>query len=79
MDGDKELDRAFYEIQVKGRLDAWREDLFDGMTVAAADNVTTISGFVPDQAALHGLLARVRDFGLVLLSVKSGDGTQEFF
>lgn len=68
---NKELDRAFYEIQVKGRLDAWREELFDGMAVAAGDDVTTISGFVADQAALHGLLARVRDFGLVLVSVSS--------
>jgi hypothetical protein len=71
MDENKELDKAFYEIQVKGCLDAWREDLFDGMSVASRDNVTTISGFVPDQAALHGLLAKVRDFGLVLLSVKA--------
>ncbi|HYG79321.1 MAG TPA: hypothetical protein VD861_02980 [Pyrinomonadaceae bacterium] len=74
---NKEPDRAFYEIQVRGRLDALREELFDGMTVASADGVTTISGFVADQAALHGLLARVRDFGLVLVSVKSGGG-QEF-
>ena len=73
MDENREFDKAFYEIQVKGRLDAWREELFDGMAVAARGNVTTISGFVPDQAALHGLLAKVRDFGLVLLSVKSGD------
>jgi hypothetical protein len=75
---NKEPDKAFYEIQVRGRLDALREELFDGMTVAAADDVTTISGFVADQAALHGLLARVRDFGLVLVSVKSGDSGQEF-
>lgn len=78
MSMNKEPDKAFYEIQVRGRLDALRKELFDGMTVAAADDVTTISGFVADQAALHGLLARVRDFGLVLVSVKSGDGGQEF-
>ena len=78
MSMNKEPDKAFYEIQVRGRLDAWREELFDGMTVASEDDVTTISGFVADQAALHGLLARVRDFGLVLVSVKSGDGRQEF-
>ena len=78
MSMNKEPDKAFYEIQVRGRLDALREELFDGMTVASADDVTTISGFVADQAALHGLLARVRDFGLVLVSVKSGDGEQEF-
>lgn len=79
MSKNKELDKAFYEIQVKGRLDErWRE-LFDGMTISPDNEATTISGFVPDQAALHGLLARVRDFGLVLLSVKSGEGEHEFF
>ncbi len=78
MDMNKELDKAFYEIQVRGRLDARWEELFDGMTIASKDNVTTISGFVADQAALHGLLARVRDFGLMLIYVKSGEGEKEF-
>lgn len=68
---DKELDRTFYEIQVKGYLDARWNELFDGMTIAWKNNVTTISGMVADQAALHGLLARVRDYGLVLISIKS--------
>ena len=67
----KEFDKAFYEIQVKGYLDARWHELFDGMTIAAQDNVTTISGVVADQAALHGLLARVRDYGLTLISIKS--------
>jgi len=67
----KELDKAFYEIQVKGCLDARWNELFDGMNIARNDNVTTISGIVADQAALHGLLARVRDYGLVLISIKS--------
>ena len=68
---EKELEKTFYEIQVKGYLDARWNELFDGMTIAWRDNVTTISGEVADQAALHGLLARVRDYGLVLISVKS--------
>ena len=68
---EKELDKTFYEIQVKGHLDARWTELFEGMNIALHDNVTTISGMVADQAALHGLLARVRDYGLVLLSVKS--------
>jgi len=67
----KELDKTFYEIQVKGYLDARWTELFEGMNIAWKDNVTTISGTVADQAALHGLLARVRDYGLVLLSIKS--------
>jgi hypothetical protein len=71
MINEKEIDRTFYEIQVKGYLDARWNELFDGMTIAWKNNVTTISGMVADQAALHGLLARVRDYGLVLISIKS--------
>ena len=68
---EKELDKTFYEIQVKGYLDARWNEMFDGMSIAWQDNVTTISGMVADQAALHGLLARVRDYGLVLISIRS--------
>ena len=79
MINEKELDKTFYEIQVKGYLDARWNELFDGMSIAWQDNVTTISGEVADQAALHGLLARVRDYGLTLastlwLSLGSGGG-----
>ena len=69
---EKELDQTFYEIQVKGYLDARWTELFDGMSIASQNNVTTISGVVADQAALHGLLACVRDYGLTLISIKSG-------
>jgi hypothetical protein len=68
---EKELDKTFYEIQVKGYLDARWNELFEGMSIDWRDNVTRISGEVADQAALHGLLARVRDYGLVLISIKS--------
>ena len=68
---EKELDQTFYEIQVKGYLDARWNELFEGMNIARKDHITTISGLVADQAALHGLLARIRDYGLVLLSIKS--------
>ena len=43
---EKELDKTFYEIQVKGYLDARWNELFDGMSIAWKDNVTTISGMV---------------------------------
>jgi hypothetical protein len=68
---EKEIDKTFYEIQVKGCLGARWNELFEGMNIAWQENVTTISGMVADQAALHGLLARVRDYGLVLISIKS--------
>ena len=68
---EKKVDKTFYEIQVKGYLDARWNELFEGMSIDWRDNVTTISGEVADQAALHGLLARVRDYGLVLISIRS--------
>ena len=74
---EKDLDKAFYKIQVKGHLDERWNELFDGMTIAGHDNVTTISGVVADQAALHGLLARVRDYGLVLISVSNGQDSHD--
>lgn len=59
-----------YEIRLTGHLDAHWAAWFDGMTVSReADGLTLISGPVPDQAALHGLLQRVRDLGLPLVSV----------
>ena len=61
---------AGYEIRVKGVLDrrwtAWFEDL----EIASDHNQTVISGPVLDQAALHGLLNRVCDLGLVIVSVR---------
>jgi hypothetical protein len=62
-----------YEIRVKGILDerwtAWFEDL----QVSSDGEETVISGPVADQAALHGLLTKVRDLGLFLISVRRLD------
>jgi len=59
-----------YLIRVKGRLDPQWADWFDGMVIMPEeDNTTLIIGPVIDDAALHGLLKRVRDSGLRLLSV----------
>jgi len=59
-----------YEIRIQGRLaDRW-SSWFDGMEIAAADDGSTlIRGAVADQAALHGLIQKVRDLGLPLPSV----------
>jgi hypothetical protein len=60
-----------YQIQVKGEIDAGWSDWFDGLTVSPQDDGTTLlTGPVRDQSALHGLLAKIRDLGLPLLSVK---------
>jgi hypothetical protein len=59
-----------YEIRIRGRLDARWVTWFDGLTLQSEpDGITLISGAVADQAALHGLLQRVRDLGLSLVSV----------
>jgi len=61
---------TLYRIRVQGHLrPAWSE-WFDGMAISLEENGdTTLSGLVMDQPALHGLLIRVRDLGLTLISV----------
>ena len=59
-----------YEIRVKGHLDARWAAWFDGLTLThGGDGTTIIHGPVADQAALHGLLQKIRDLGLPLISV----------
>ncbi len=59
------------EIRIKGHLDDRWADWFGGLTITLEDNGDTLlTGPVIDQAALHGLLRKVRDLGMPLLSVK---------
>jgi hypothetical protein len=59
-----------YEIRVAGRLTPRWSAWFDGLAITScADGTTAISGEVPDQAALHGLLLKLRDVGLPLVSL----------
>lgn len=59
-----------YEIRLKGRLDTRWATWFDGLALSHdSDGTTIIHGLVVDQAALHGLLQKVRDIGLPLISV----------
>lgn len=63
-----------YEIRIKGHLASRWATWFDGMTLTAeSDGTTVMQGPVVDQAALHGLLHKVRDIGLPLLSVTQID------
>lgn len=63
-----------YEIRVNGVLDSGWSAWFDGLRVATDEHgQTTIAGPIADQAALHGLLAKVRDLGLELLAVRRTD------
>ena len=69
---------ATYAIKIQGRLDVGWSAWFDDLTVSVAGGdgapaITTLTGPVVDQVALHGLLARIRDLGLPLLSVQCLD------
>ena len=59
-----------YEIRVAGRLSPQWMDWFEGLTITPEEDETRLTGPVADQAALYGLLKKVRDLGLPLLSVK---------
>ena len=67
---DRHQNPGRYEIRVKGHLDARWAAWFDGLAIThGSDGTTIIHGPVTDQAALHGLLQKIRDLGLPLISV----------
>lgn len=66
-----------YEIHVEGQIGDSRSEWFDGMHITSGPTGTTIAGEVADQSALHGLLGRVRDFGLTVVSVTRVDRDPE--
>lgn len=65
---------AYYEFRVRGRLSPQSESWFQGMEIAVDESVkpvqSIIRGYIEDQAALYGLISRIRDLGLTLLSVQ---------
>jgi hypothetical protein len=70
--------RRVYQIRLEGHLDRQWTEWFDGLTITLEDNGDTIlTGPVIDQAALHGLLRKVRDLGIPLLSVNQVMSDQE--
>jgi hypothetical protein len=61
---------SVYEIRVQGRLDQRWSTWFEGLTISyEGDDITVLRGPLVDQAALHGILIKVRDLALPLLSV----------
>ena len=65
------MGKEIYSILVKGYLDQERSGWFDGLAIThTAEGETILSGTIADQAALHGVLAKIRDLGLSLLEVK---------
>ncbi len=74
MNQQKYLGQGKYEIVVRGHLDEERSYWFEGLTIApglSEDGMpfTTFTGHLVDQAALHGVLAKIRDMNLPLISV----------
>jgi hypothetical protein len=69
-----------YQIVVKGHLDSGWSEWFDGLTITLVDNgETVLSGPIVDQTALHGVLIKIRDLGLPLLSltrIETGRGNE---
>jgi SPX domain protein involved in polyphosphate accumulation len=60
----------YYEIKIKGHLDQHWSEWFAGLKISHLDgDVTRLSGSLPDQAALYGLLEHIRDLNLALISV----------
>ena len=70
MTSSPSTDPSRYEIRISGHLDARWVAWFDGMTLTAEESGTTlVRGVLADQAALHGVLQRLRDAGLPIVSI----------
>ena len=67
---------AWYEIRVAGVLDGRWAAWLDGLQISGQGEETVICGLLADQPALHGLLTKVRDLGLCLISVRRLDTGQ---
>jgi hypothetical protein len=61
---------AHYEIRVEGVLDGRWSAWFQGLRIENQDDKTILSGTLPDQPALHGILDKVRDLGLTIITVR---------
>jgi hypothetical protein len=71
MSNGHEFDQSTaYQIRLKGTLDSSWSDWFGGFTITVQGDETILVGVVPDQSALHGVLAKINDLGLSLISVE---------
>lgn len=66
------------EVTIKGHIDPEWEGWFEGLVIKLCETDTTqLTGLVPDQSALYGILSRVRDLGLELISIDSREHHHE--
>ena len=69
----------YYEVKIKGHLDPRWSDWLAGLKLTHLEgDETLISGSLPDQGALHGLLERIRDLNLALISVTCGGPSTQY-
>jgi len=67
---DEKSDALLYEIMVKGILDAYWSDWLGGLEISHDEHGNSLlTGVIPDQAALHGILNQIRDLGLTLIAI----------
>ena len=71
------IQEDIYEFRVRGELSPDWSEWFDGFEILAADGETLLRGLVRDEAALYGFIAKFRDLGLRLLSLRAGSSRQE--
>ena len=72
------MQRNIYEIRVKGRVDVDWVSWFSGVTITnVGEDEILLSGELPDQSALHGLLAQIRDLNLTLISVQQIENSEQ--
>jgi len=73
INSEKSKCSVYYRIKLKSHLEGKWSDWFEGMVISHEGAVTILSGQLEDQAALHGILNRIRDLNLTLLSVEQND------
>jgi len=72
------MTKEIYSFRVQGHLDQERSSWFDGLTLThTTDGETLLSGPIVDQAALHGVLVKIRDLGLPLLEVRRSSSARD--
>jgi hypothetical protein len=69
MELTEQIDKGFCEIRIRGELEARWADWFDLMEVSSEDKVTVVSGIIPDQAALQGLMEKISMLGMTIISI----------
>ncbi len=71
LQGNSSYEPEIYEIRVQGHIHKRRAKYFEGVTITCeSDGTTTLSGPLPDQTALHGILLKIRNMNLKLISVR---------